>query len=224
MKLYETVFILDTAPEASDAEIQKVVDLITANKGNVLLVDRWGMKKLTYEIKGKGQGYYSCVYFNGDEDLPAKLENYYQLNESCLRYLTVISAHTPDEISARAERAEARPAARVGRETRPAGKTVAVAAAPRAAKPQAAPVEAEATEEPLAKPEEAPKEADKAEEEVEKPEETPAEPETAEGKQEPQETKVSPDQMADEKPEEAEPEEQQAEKSEEEKSSSPTDK
>jgi len=223
MKLYETVFILDTAPEASDAEIQKVVDLISANKGEVLSVDHWGMKKMAYEIKGKAQGYYTCVYFKGDENLPAKLENFYQLNESYLRYLTVVSAHTPEEIAARAGKAEARPAAQIAREPRPAGKPAA-AAAPRAGKPEEAPIEAEVAEEPAEKPEGVPPEAEKAEEAVEKAEETPVEPEITEEKREPQETKAPPAQISDEEPEETAPEEKEAEGSEEEKSSPPADK
>ncbi len=111
MKFYETVFILDAAPEAIEGEIQKVVDLISANKGQLISLDRWGMRKLAYEIKRRGQAYYTCLYFNGDESLPAKLENLFKLNEHCLRYLTILSAHTAEEIAARGQKAEPKAAA-----------------------------------------------------------------------------------------------------------------
>lgn len=105
MNFYETFFILNAAPDAIDAQIQKVADLISANKGEVVSIDRWGMRKLAYEIKHMSQGYYTCIYFQGDESLPRILENQYKLNEMCLRYLTVVSIHTPEEIVARAEKA-----------------------------------------------------------------------------------------------------------------------
>jgi small subunit ribosomal protein S6 len=104
MRFYETIFILDVAPDVIDAEIQKVTDLITANNGQVVLADRWGMRKFAYEIKHKNQGFYTCIYFNGAEKIPGILENHYKLNENCLRYLTVVSIHTPEEIASRAEK------------------------------------------------------------------------------------------------------------------------
>lgn len=187
MNFYETVFILDAAPDAIDAEIQKVVDLIAANKGKMVSVDRWGMRKLAYEIKRKGQGYYTCVYFNGDESLPARLENYYKLNESCLRYLTVVSIHTPEEIAARGERAraEVRPSERPARVPRPAErKAEEVKATPETQKPREAPTEAKATEPPADKPAEKPAEAEATEEVAEKPEAAPVEAEAFEQKPE----------------------------------------
>jgi len=105
MEFYETFFILNAAPDVTDAQIQKVADLISSNKGEVVSIDRWGMRKLAYEIKRTSQGYYTCIYFKGDESLPRILENHYKLNEMCLRYLTVVSIHTPEEIAARTEKA-----------------------------------------------------------------------------------------------------------------------
>jgi small subunit ribosomal protein S6 len=125
MNFYETVFILDSAPEAIDAEIKKVEDLITANKGELVSVDRWGMRRLAYEIKRKNQGFYTCIYFKGDSSLPATLESQYKLNESCLRYLTVVSIQTPEEILARAKKAETGAPA-----TAPTAEAPAAAAAP----------------------------------------------------------------------------------------------
>jgi small subunit ribosomal protein S6 len=130
MNFYETIFILDAAPDAIDAEIKKVEDLITAHKGEVVSADRWGMRKLAYEIKRKGQGFYTCIYFKGDNGLPAILENQYKLNENCLRYLTVVSIHTPEEIQARAKKAAAEtPAAAVQKAGTPAAAAIPTAAA-----------------------------------------------------------------------------------------------
>lgn len=183
MNFYETVFILDAAPDAIDAEIQKVVDLIAANKGEVVSVDRWGMKKLAYEIKLKGQGYYTCVYFNGDRTLPAKLENHFKLNELCLRYLTVVSIHKPEEIVARGEAAqiEARPTARATRMPVPAETTGQEGwDAPEAIEAEETPAETELDVQSAEKPQETSEAAEKIEPSDEKLEPKPAAPEEAE--------------------------------------------
>jgi small subunit ribosomal protein S6 len=184
MEFYETIFILGSAPDAIDAEIQKVVDLITANKGQVVHIDRWGMKKFAYEIRKKEQGYYTCVYFKGDKSLPAHLESYYKLNESCLRYLTVVSIHTPEEIAARAEKVEARPAIKAAAAPKPTAKKVEEKPVPEKEKAkEPSEEEAETTEPPAEQTKEAPEGDEKTETPVEKTEEMPSKAEAAEKKE-----------------------------------------
>ena len=93
MRVYETVFILD--PSLDDhtiqKEIKKIEDLITKQKGRVIKTEKWGTRRLAYPIRKKLQGHYTLIYFEGDGDLPTELERSYKLNESCLRYLTVVS-------------------------------------------------------------------------------------------------------------------------------------
>jgi len=93
LRKYETVFILDPALDSSttDQEIKKVEDLIASREGKVLKVDRWGSRRLAYPIAKKQQGYYTLILFEGEGDLINELERNYRLNESCLRYLTVVS-------------------------------------------------------------------------------------------------------------------------------------
>ena len=93
MRKYETVFILDPTLDKStlEEEVKKVEDLIVNRKGKVIKVDRWGTRRLAYPIAKKQQGYYTLIIFEGDGDLVVELERSYRLNESCLRYLTVLS-------------------------------------------------------------------------------------------------------------------------------------
>lgn len=203
MKFYETVFILGSAPDAIDAEIQKVLDLITAQKGQVIHVDRWGMKKFAYEIRKKEQGYYTCVYFKGDESLPAHLESYYKLNESCLRYLTVVSIHTPEEIAARAEKVEARPAVRAAAAPKPTAKKAEAKTLPEKEKAEEPPEErAETTEPPAEQTEEALAGDEKTEATGERPDQMPSEVEATEKKELVQEAESVGDTVAEEEPSE----------------------
>ena len=93
MRRYETVFILDSSLDKStlEQEVKKVEDLITSREGKIIKVDTWGTRRLAYPIAKKQQGYYTLIIFEGEGGLPSELEKSYKLNESCLRYLTVVS-------------------------------------------------------------------------------------------------------------------------------------
>ncbi len=93
MRVYETIFILDpTLDEHTlEKEIKKVEDLIANQKGKIIRTEKWGTRRLSYPIKKKMQGFYTLIYFEGDGNIPAELERTYKLNESCLRYLVVVS-------------------------------------------------------------------------------------------------------------------------------------
>ena len=91
---YETIFILDPLLEEEkiNQEVEKVKGVITTKGGEVVHDDRWGIRKLAYNIKGKEQGYYTLLVFRGGPDLPAELERIFKLNENCLRYFTVAAS------------------------------------------------------------------------------------------------------------------------------------
>lgn len=93
MPRYETVFILDPSldEKAIQKEIKKVEDLIIDHKGEILKTDKWGKKRFAYPIKKKHEGYYTLILFEGEGGIPKELERVYKLNESCLRYLTVVA-------------------------------------------------------------------------------------------------------------------------------------
>ncbi len=92
MRRYETIFILDSSLDKAilDQEVKKVEDLIASQGGQIVKVESWGTKRLAYPIAKKQQGYYTLVVFEGEGNIALELERTYRLNESCLRWLTVI--------------------------------------------------------------------------------------------------------------------------------------
>jgi len=63
MRKYEIVFIIrPLEEEATNAVIDKFSKLITANGGTIDKEDRWGKKRLAYDIKKESEGFY--VLFN----------------------------------------------------------------------------------------------------------------------------------------------------------------
>jgi len=72
MYMYETIFILDSllTPEEIDKTVERVSSLIESNKGKVLTVDKWGKRRLAYEIQKKQYGFYVAIEFESDGKLP----------------------------------------------------------------------------------------------------------------------------------------------------------
>ena len=90
-RVYESAILINAAldDEAIKTLISKVKETITNNAGEILEVEDWGRKRLAYQVKKSKIGYYVIFRFNSQPDLIPKLERYYQLDETILRYLTI---------------------------------------------------------------------------------------------------------------------------------------
>ena len=58
--------------------------------GKIRKVDRWGKKRLSYEIQKKQYGYYAAIEFEGDGSIPKELESEYNFNDKVIRFLTYL--------------------------------------------------------------------------------------------------------------------------------------
>jgi small subunit ribosomal protein S6 len=90
-RVYESAILINAALEDETIKslVEKVKETITSNGGEILEVEDWGRKRLAYQVKKSKIGYYSIFRFNSLPDLIPKLERFYQLDESILRYLTI---------------------------------------------------------------------------------------------------------------------------------------
>ena len=98
MKFYETGLILDPQMDEAgfDGEIKKVTDIIESNSGTIEKVDRWGVRRLAYQIKKRSQGFYTFIYYNSPPEVPRLIETMLRINENCLRFLTIVPDFKPD--------------------------------------------------------------------------------------------------------------------------------
>jgi len=101
MNMYETIFILDSllTPEEIDKTVERVTALIESNNGKLVSVDKWGKRRLAYEIEKKQYGFYIAIEFESDGTLPQVLLNEYNYNDKVLRYLTY--RYTKNKLKAR---------------------------------------------------------------------------------------------------------------------------
>ena len=106
MKLYELTVIIDSSLDEStiQTEIEKIENRITDSNGKIHRLDRWGLKRLAYEIKKRTQGYYVFFLFEANPGLTGEIEKNLRLSENVLRYLTILS---PAEVPAAEKSAEA---------------------------------------------------------------------------------------------------------------------
>jgi len=92
VKLYETTFIMD--PQLMDDGWEKAVarysEIITRN-GQIKRTERWGLRRMAYLIKKRAQGYYVHLVHESAPSVPRDLERQFLLDETCLRYLTVVA-------------------------------------------------------------------------------------------------------------------------------------
>ncbi len=92
MKTYETIAVIDAhqSEETIDSLINKIKKMITDNGGNIIDVNRWGKRRLAYEIKKKQHGYYVYFLYEIDKgEFPKVLEHNFRISEKMLRYLTL---------------------------------------------------------------------------------------------------------------------------------------
>ncbi len=99
LREYETVFILRPMLEDTrvEEEIEGVRQVIVAASGDVLGIERWGRRRLAYEIRKMNEGIYTLVRFRANPGVVQDLERRYRLREDVLRHLTVISQGPPPE-------------------------------------------------------------------------------------------------------------------------------
>lgn len=91
MNFYENIVIID--PAVGDEEIEdasrKINDLIANSGGEVLKEDRWGRKKLAYELNKKTHGYYILYTFKAPSEFIKKLEDFYKVYDPVFKYMVI---------------------------------------------------------------------------------------------------------------------------------------
>jgi small subunit ribosomal protein S6 len=91
MRIYEELFILrpDTPEEDAEAYITQVKDLITAGKGTIDKVEKWGVRKLAYRVAKCNEGNYTLIQFTAPSELVHEVERRMRVTDSVIKFITV---------------------------------------------------------------------------------------------------------------------------------------
>lgn len=87
MRDYEAMVIVDARLEEGDIQkaVDRFVEAITQNGGEVAGVDRWGVRRFTYEIAHQNEGYYFIANFKAPEDAIDKLKRTIRISDEYIR-------------------------------------------------------------------------------------------------------------------------------------------
>lgn len=91
MNTYENIVIFDPSlsEEALDQAISSVTALISQNGGEILKVERWGLRKLAYELNKRKQGIYVLFLFKAPSAFIKRLESYYRIQDTVVKFLLI---------------------------------------------------------------------------------------------------------------------------------------
>ena len=88
MNLYEVIFAYrpDLTKEVIDEFNEKLKSFITDNKGEIELIENWGMKKLAYPVKKYYDADYYFFKFKLAPSFAAAIKDMLRLNEKVIRF------------------------------------------------------------------------------------------------------------------------------------------
>ena len=91
MRHYETIFI--ASPTLTEEQVDDLVKnfegIIAEQGGELLKTDKWGRRKLAYEVQKFSEGYYTLFEMNAGPALVAELERRFRNNDAVIKFLSV---------------------------------------------------------------------------------------------------------------------------------------
>jgi small subunit ribosomal protein S6 len=90
VKKYEVMFIVKPAEEeALNNVVTKFENLLQANGATVEKVDRWGKRRLAYEVKEHAEGYYYLMFFSAEPKVIAELDRVMKITDEILKHMII---------------------------------------------------------------------------------------------------------------------------------------
>ena len=91
MRNYEIMYILkpDYDEEKVTEFVTKYSDIIRNNHGEVVSEEKWGKRRLAYEIQDLREGFYILVNFRSEANVPTELDRVMKISEEILRFMII---------------------------------------------------------------------------------------------------------------------------------------
>lgn len=91
MKKYEIMFII--RPNLEDDQRKQVIEyfsnVLTEKNAEIVNVDNWGMRSLSYEIDDFRKGHYVLLYVNASIEAINEFDRLVRISEDIIRYIIV---------------------------------------------------------------------------------------------------------------------------------------
>ena len=91
MRNYEAMYILKAGSddEAITATVTKFEDVVKNGGGEIVKTDRWGKRRLAYEVNGVNEGYYILMTFKSPSSAAQELERILKIHDDVVRHLII---------------------------------------------------------------------------------------------------------------------------------------
>ncbi|MBE0617532.1 MAG: 30S ribosomal protein S6, partial [Proteobacteria bacterium] len=88
---YETLMIFDPdlGVDGTEELVQKTREYITQAEGRVLKTERWGVRDLAFELKGRRKGYYLLLEYAGLPRVATEIDRRLNLLDTVVKFQTV---------------------------------------------------------------------------------------------------------------------------------------
>jgi small subunit ribosomal protein S6 len=92
MREYEVMLILppDAEDPAVDGVVERITGVLSHSGGEVSGVDKWGRRRLAYEIARNNEGFYVIARFRSEPEVILELERVLSLADEILRHKVVL--------------------------------------------------------------------------------------------------------------------------------------
>ena len=91
MKKYLGMYIIrpDFTEDQVNAIIEELNKIFTDKGGEILEVDKWGLRDLAYEIKDFSKGFYVKFFVNANNEAVAEFDRICNIKEEVIRHILV---------------------------------------------------------------------------------------------------------------------------------------
>jgi small subunit ribosomal protein S6 len=99
LRLYEGMFVMDNrqANRDWDGSLEKLKSILTKHGAEIVRCDKWGERKLAYEMDGRRRGTYVLMFFNAGGSAVTEIYRECELSEMILRALILQVPAIPPE-------------------------------------------------------------------------------------------------------------------------------
>lgn len=89
MRAYEVMYIINSEldEEQTTAVMDKFKGIIENNGGELVKLDKWGKRRLAYEIKRKRDGFYVLMHLNGTPEIAHELDRIFKITDDVLKHM-----------------------------------------------------------------------------------------------------------------------------------------
>ena len=89
--MYELAYIVNSVISDDQVKdlVSRVTTYLTESGAEIIEVDEWGTRRLSYPIQKKRNGYFVNLYFRSAGTLIPRFERMMEIDDNILRYMTL---------------------------------------------------------------------------------------------------------------------------------------